>query len=94
MAVARRAVVATNDARLWSEMHGLGEAKEWGLSLASAVEEFRAGRPWATIPDRAVVIGGPPGTGKDSFAVSLAKSLKLQFTSPALRHGSAAGGGT
>lgn len=77
MTAARQAVVATNDAPPLERMHGLGEAKEWGLALAAAVEEWRSGRAWETIPNRSVVVGGPPGTGKTSFAVSLAKSLKL-----------------
>ncbi|WP_193763156.1 AAA family ATPase [Methylorubrum sp. Q1] len=77
MAAAKLAVVATNDAPPLEQMHGLGEAKEWGLALAAAVEEWRSGRPWESLPDKSVVIGGPPGTGKTSFCVSLAKSLKL-----------------
>ncbi|WP_437871008.1 AAA family ATPase [Methylorubrum extorquens] len=77
MVSARRGIAATNDSPPLEQMHGLGEAKEWGLALAAAVEEWRSGRPWESLPDKSVVIGGPPGTGKTSFAVSLAKSLKL-----------------
>ncbi|TGE02651.1 AAA family ATPase [Methylobacterium nonmethylotrophicum] len=80
IADARRAVVATNDAPPLERTHGYGEAREWGLALAAAVEDWRAkGIPWseAVKGDRAVVLAGPPGTGKSSYAVSLAKSLKL-----------------
>lgn len=82
MVEAKRAVVATNDAPPLEMMYGLGEAREWGLALAAAVEDWRSkGIPWAEAikGDRAVVLGGPPGTGKSSFAVSLAKSLKLNL---------------
>jgi len=82
MAAAKQAVVATNDAPPLEEMHGLGEAREWGLALAAAVEDWRSkGIPWAEAVkgDRAAVLAGPPGTGKTSFAVSLAKSLKLRL---------------
>ncbi|MBP31886.1 AAA family ATPase [Methylobacterium sp.] len=82
MVEAKRAVIATSDAPPLELMHGYGEAKEWGLALAAAVEEWRSkGGSWAEAikGDRAVVLGGPPGTGKSSFAVSLAKSLKLNL---------------
>ncbi|GJD58085.1 AAA family ATPase [Methylobacterium dankookense] len=82
MVEARRAVIATNSAPSLEMTHGYGEAKEWGLALAAAVEDWRSkGIPWveAVKGDRAVVLGGPPGTGKSSFAVSLAKSLKLRL---------------
>ncbi|WP_092043598.1 AAA family ATPase [Methylobacterium pseudosasicola] len=82
MVDARQAVVATSDAPPLEHVFGLGEAKEWGLALVAAVDVWRTeGIPWAEAVqgDRAAVVAGPPGTGKTSFAVSLARSLKLKL---------------
>jgi len=57
-----------------SELHGLGPAKEWGLSLATDLREYCAGRlPWAAVSGHAVLLYGPPGTGKTSYARALAR---------------------
>jgi len=56
-----------------SELHGLGPARDWGLALARDLKDYAAGRlPWAAVA-RGCVLSGPPGTGKTTFARSLAR---------------------
>ncbi|MCJ2026452.1 AAA family ATPase [Methylobacterium sp. J-067] len=94
MAAARRAASPTAAAPHLKDTHGYGEAKDWGLTLAAAVEEWRAGhRPWSSIPDRNVVLGGPPGTGKTQFAVSLASTLGLPLVTSSVSAWFTAGSG-
>lgn len=59
--------------------HGYGEeTMTWARDLIAAVGEYREGkRGWNTIEDRNIVLGGEAGTGKSSFARSLAKSLSM-----------------
>lgn len=63
------------DVRPLSDMHGYGDAQEWGLELAKDIEDWRNGSiSWADV-DNGVLLSGPPGCGKTSFAASLAKTL-------------------
>jgi len=61
------------------ELEGYGEAREWALSLAADLDEWRGGKlAWRDV-DAGLLISGPPGTGKTLFASAVARSCGASF---------------
>ncbi|WP_245413500.1 AAA family ATPase [Mangrovicella endophytica] len=77
--IERRAESEPGDQPRLEDLHGYGQAREWGLQLVSDLAAFRAGRiTWADV-DSGCLLVGPPGTGKTLFAAALAHSAGCAF---------------
>ncbi|ANL39531.1 AAA family ATPase [Rhizobium phaseoli] len=81
-AVASRA--RSNRVARLEEMHGYGQAKDWGLQLATDLAQWRDGKlDWSDV-DKGLLLSGPPGVGKTQFARSLAETCGCHFIASSL----------
>lgn len=64
---------------------GLGAAETWGRRMAADLRAYAEKRlPWSEI-ERGVVLVGPPGCGKTTFAAALAVSADVSFVAASLQ---------
>jgi ATP-dependent Zn protease len=62
-----------------SDLHGLGEAREWAEDLIADIHAAIDGKlPWSQV-DRGALLVGAPGTGKTTLAKAIAKACGVKF---------------
>lgn len=73
------------------DLDGYGEAKEWGLELVADFADYKAGRiSWDEVDNRGLLLSGPPGVGKTSYARALAKSARVPLVATSVADWNAA----
>lgn len=58
-------------------LSGYGQARDWAMNLKADLEDYDAGQlAWAELSSK-LLLSGPPGTGKTTFARALCNTLQI-----------------
>ena len=73
------------------DLDGYGAAKDWGLELVADFADYKAGRiSWEEVDNRGLLLSGPPGVGKTSYARALSKSARVPLVATSVADWNAA----
>lgn len=68
-----------SDSPRLEDLHGYGPAADWGLQLARDLSDFREGTLGWDDVDRGLLLSGPPGCGKTTYARALAETCGVHL---------------